>query len=179
MESEQIAAVEMGIEVHAVNVIGWGIDWSQSRAVDVLVVWAETQAPAGSFTPAASDRSWRLVELHPDPIATILTRFDVGHWQAAAVWSLSALLDRVYPTSQSVLEELVFEPWKTKRMFTRLGRLTSSMGDPEPQSSDPVVLAVENGSVIQRRQARPRPRPRPNRALSWEAVTRRTPTRYG
>lgn len=179
IEAEQLAAAAIGIEVDEVSLIGWGIDWSQSRAVDVLVAVAQTRAPAGSFTPGGSDRSWRLVELHPDPIAGILTRFDAARWQAAAVWSLAALLDGVHPGTQLLLEELVYEPWKSKQMFSRLGRLTATIADPESQSSDPVVLEVDNGSVIQRRQARPRPHPRPNRALSWEIPDRRTPTRYG
>lgn len=177
VEAEQLVMAEIGVPLYNVKVIGWGVDGSLNTIRDTVVVVGETQAPAGSFALAGDNRSWHLVELHPDPVARALTKFDAGRWQAAAVWGLTACLDMSYPNARPLLEELVAEPWRNRMMFSRVGRLTESVtsGGPPRPMVDPVVMSVDHGKITERRQ----PRPRPTRALAWERPTQRTPTRYG
>lgn len=177
-EAEQLVMSEIGVALHDVTVIGWGLDWSLDRTRDVIVATGHTDVPAGSFTPIGKESSWHLVELHPESVARSLTRVEPDKWQASAVFGLVTCLEQAYPKARALVEELVTEQWKMRTMFARLGRITRSPSVRAPELVvDPVVMSVEHGMVRERRQSRPRTRP--NRVLSWERTSRRTPTRYG
>ena len=87
-------------------------------------------------------------------------------------------IEMLYPGSGPLLEELVADPWRNKRMFTRLGRLTdhpADEGEPTPVVH-PVVLKVVDGGLTEEIEERPVTPIR--RALSWENTSRSIPTRY-
>ena len=176
IEAENLVVAEFGVPLVDVTVVGWGLDWSRDVAVDVILVVGHTQAPAGSFAPTADNRSWQLVELHPDAVARALTRFDPARWRASAVWGLASCLELAHAGGRALLEELVPEPWRSRGMFSRLAQLASVRAEQPPSLVvDPVVMSVDHGAISERRQTRPRPA----RALAWERPDQRIPTRYG
>lgn len=181
LEAQRLALAETGLALADVLVVGWGSDTSLDARRDTIIVIGQTSVGAeelGSHEYQFGDRRSHLVELHPDSVARSLGSVDARRWQAAAIRGLVRGMEVLYPGSGTLLEELVAEPWRNRRMFGRLGRLTDGAVDrEEPQIVHPVVLKVVDGGLTEEREER---MPiRMNRALSWERSARTIPTRYG
>ncbi|NNC93047.1 MAG: hypothetical protein HKN80_11220 [Acidimicrobiia bacterium] len=182
LEAQRLALSETGLALADVLVVGWGSDSSLDARRDAIVVIGQTSVGAeqlGSHVYEGSTRRSHLVELHPDSVARSLASVDARRWQAAALHGLVQCLDVLYPGSGPLVEELVVEPWRNRRMFSRLGRLTGALGDREDEIVGPVVLKVIDGGITEEREDRPVPTELSiDRALSWEGTSRAVPTRY-
>lgn len=181
LEAQRLSLSEIGLALSDVIVIGWGTDRSLDAARDTIIVVGQTTVGAeelGSVAYPGDNRRSHLVELHPDSVARSLTSVDARRWQAAAVRGLVRCIEMLYPGSGPLLGELVADPWRNKRMFTRLGRLTDAPADDGEQTPvvHPVVLKVVDGGLteaVEERTVTPI-----RRALSWENTSRPIPTRY-
>jgi len=180
LEAQRLSLSETGLALVDVLVLGWGTDSSLDTRRDVIVVVGHTSVGAeklGSHLYEGGGRRSHLVELHPDSVSRSLGSVDARRWQAGAVRGLVGALEVLYPGAGPLLEELVTEPWRNRRMFARLGRLTETDGDRELKVVDPVVLKVVQGGIVEEPEVRRRLEP--DRALSWEGPARAVPTRYG
>jgi hypothetical protein len=179
LEAQRLSLNETGLALADVLVVGWGADSSLDARRDVIVVVGRTSVGAeklGSHMYEGGGRRSHLVELHPDPVARSLGSVDARRWQAAAVRGMVRMMEVLYPGSGPLLEEMVADPWRNRRMFTRLGRLTEGGEGQQPMVVNPVVLKVVNGGVVEVPEQRgPVDH---NRALSWEWSSRAIPTRY-
>lgn len=180
LEAQRLSLAEIGMALADVVVIGWGTDTSLDTRRDTIIVIGQTNASAeelGTHGYGDSDRRSHLVEMHPDSLARSLGSVDARRWQAAAVRGAARCLELLYPGSGPLLEELVTEPWRNRRMFSRLGRLTERTEERElNEVVHPVVLKVVDGGLSEETEVRP---PIPiDRALSWERTVRAIPTRY-
>jgi hypothetical protein len=198
LEAQRLSLTETGLALADVLVVGWGVDTSLDARRDVIIVIGRASAGVeqlGSHGYEGGGRRSHLVELHPDSVARSLASVDARRWQAGAVRGLVQCLEVLYPGSGPLLEELVADPWRSRRMFTRLGRLTGGpeseerqpgpVAEPalheeapplEPVVRDPVVLKVIDGGLSEEVEVR-KPIPH-DRALSWEGTSRAVPTRY-
>jgi len=180
LEAQRLSLSETGLALVDVLVLGWGTDSSLDSRRDVIVVVGHTSVGAeklGSHLYEGGGRRSHLVELHPDSVSRSLGSVDARRWQAGAVRGLVGAMEVLYPGVGPLLEELVTEPWRNRRMFARLGRLTESDGDRELKVVDPVVLKIVQGGIVEEPEVRRRLEP--DRALSWEGSARAVPTRYG
>lgn len=180
LEAQRLALSATGLALADVLVVGWGTDTSLDARRDVIIVIGQTSVGVERLgSPMDEDPASRshLVELHPDSVARSLGQVDARRWQAAAVRGLVQCLEVLYPGSGPLVEESVAEPWRNRRMFSRLGRLTEGAGDREETVvAHPVVLKVIDGGLAEEREVR---QPIPiDRALSWEGTSRAVPTRY-
>jgi hypothetical protein len=179
LEAQRLSLAETGLALADVLVVGWGTDTSLDARRDAIIVIGQTSMgieQLGSHEYEGGPRRSHLVELHPDSVARSLASVDARRWQAAAVRGLVQGLDVLYPGSGPLVEELVAEPWRNRRMFSRLGRLTDGTKDRDEVVVSPVVLKVIDGGLTEEREVRT-----PiavDRALSWEATSRAVPTRY-
>ena len=187
LEAQRLSLAETGLALVDVVVLGWGTDSSLDARRDVIVVVGHTNVGAeklGSHIYEGGGRRSHLVELHPDSVCRSLGSVDARRWQAGAVRGLVRTMEVLYPGTGPLLEEMVEEPWRSRRMFARLGRLTDGEVDRDLKVVDPVVLKVVNGGIVeetevrQHREAHVRQPRDPDRALSWEATARTIPTRY-
>jgi hypothetical protein len=187
LEAQRLSLSETGLALVDVLVLGWGTDSSLDLRRDVIVVVGHTGVGAeklGSHIYEGGGRRSHLIELHPDSVCRSLGSVDARRWQAGAVRGLVQTMEVLYPGAGPLLEEMVEEPWRSRRMFARLGRLTDGRTDRDLKAVDPVVLKVVNGGIVEEQEVRRRPEPdagkprEPDRALSWEATARAVPTRY-
>lgn len=189
LEAQRLSLNETGLALADVLVVGWGTDTSLDRRRDVIMVIGQTSVGVerlGSHSYEGGDRRSHLVELHPDSVARSLTSVDARRWQAGAVRGLVRCLEVLYPGAGPLVEELTVEPWRNRRMFSRLGRLTEGAGEREERVEgeervvSPVVLKVVNGGLSEELEERAPVRiPMPHyRAISWEGSARAIPTRY-
>jgi hypothetical protein len=179
LEAQRLALSETGLALADVLVVGWGTDSSLDARRDAIIVIGQTTVGAeqlGSHMPEDGERRSHLVELHPDSVARSLGSVDARRWQGAAVLGLVQCLGVLYPGSGPLVEELVAEPWRNRRMFSRLGRLTEGSGDRGEMVVSPVVLKVIDGGISEEREVRTPVAV--DRALSWEVTPRAVPTRY-
>jgi hypothetical protein len=181
LEAQRLSLVETGFALVDVVVIGWGTDSSLDGPRDALLVVGRTSAGAeelGSHTYHGGGRVSHLVELHPDSVARSLGSVDARRWHAAAVRGLVRCMEILYPGTAGLLDELVAEPWRNRRMFRRLDRLTTAPAAEEASEIvPPVVLKVVDGGLVEEVEERP-VLVRIDRALSWERAGRAVPTRY-
>ena len=181
LEAQRLSLAETGFALVDVVVIGWGPDSSLAGPRDALLVIGRTGAGAeelGSHRYEGGGRVSHLVELHPDSVARSLGNVDARRWHAAAVRGLVRCMELLYPGAGALLEELVAEPWRSRRMFRRLDRLTTvPVEEEEPVIVPPVVLKVVDGGLTEEVEERI-VLPRIDRALSWERSGRTVPTRY-
>jgi len=180
LEAQRLSLAETGLALADVIVVGWGTDTSLDARRDTILVIGQTNAGAeelGTHAYGDPGRRSHLVEMHPDSLARSLSSVDARRWQAAAVRGAARCLALLYPGSGPLLEELVTDPWRNRRMFGRLGRLTERTGDAAPSDVvHPVVLKVVDGGLSEETEVRS---PIPiERALSWEGTVRAIPTRY-
>ncbi len=179
LEAQRLSLNETGLALADVLIVGWGTDSSLDSRRDVIVVIGRTSVGAeklGSHMYEGGGRRSHLVELHPDSVARSLGSVDARRWQAAAVRGMVRTMEVLYPGSGALLEEMVADPWRNRRMFTRLGRLTEGGEDQQPMVVNPVVLKVVNGGVVEEPELRgPIDH---DRALNWEWSSRAVPTRY-
>lgn len=179
LEAQRLSLSETGLALVDVLVLGWGTDSSLDARRDVILVVGHTSMGAeklGSHIYEGGGRRSHLVEMHPDSVCRSLGGVDARRWQAAAVRGLVDTMEVLYPRTGPLLEEMVEEPWRSRRMFARLGRLTDGGGDRELKVVNPVVLKVVGGDVVAEPEVRRAHEP--DRALSWEATARAVPTRY-
>jgi len=179
LEAQRLARAEVGVALADVVVVGWGTDTSLDARRDVILVIGRTSSAAASLANHTYDGGGRrshMVELHPDSVARSLTAVDARRWQAGAVRCLVSTLDVLYPGSGPLLEDLVTDPWRVRRMFGRVGRLTAHPAETDAPTG-PVVLKVVGGEVTE--EAEFREPIKHDRALSWEGTPRALPTRYG
>ena len=180
LEAQRLSLAETGMALADVVVVGWGTDASLDARRDVILVIGQTNASAeelGSHGYRDPNRRSHLVEIHPDSLARSLGSVDARRWQAAAVRGAASCLELLYPGSVPLLEELVRELWRNRRMFSRLGRLTERTEERDLSAVvHPVVLKVVDGGLSEETEKRA---PVPiDRALSWERTVRAIPTRY-
>ncbi|MGI9647154.1 MAG: hypothetical protein ACR2OI_01400 [Acidimicrobiia bacterium] len=180
LEAQRLSLGETGMALADVVVVGWGTDSSLDARRDAILVIGQTNASAeelGTHGYRDPDRRSHLVEMHPDSLARSLGNVDARRWQAAAVRGAARCLELLYPGSGPLLEELVTEPWRNRRMFSRLGRLTERTEETDLSGVvHPVVLKVVDGGLSEETEERA---PIPlERALSWEGTVRAIPTRY-
>jgi hypothetical protein len=182
LEAQRLSLSETGLALADVLVVGWGTDTSLDARRDVIIVIGQTSVGVeqlGSHAYEGGERRSHLVELHPDSVARSLASVDARRWQGAAVRGLVQCLEVLYPGSGPLVEENVVEPWRSRRMFSRLGRLTEGAGDRDEVVVSPVVLKVIDGGLTEEREEREVRKPiAVDRALSWEATSRAVPTRY-
>ncbi len=179
LEAQRLSLAETGLALADVVVVGWGTDTSLDKQRDVIMVIGQTSVGAeqlGSHEYEEGLRRSHLVELHPESVARSLTSVDARRWQAAAVRGLVRCLELLYPGAGPLVEELAVESWRSRRIFSRLGRLTEGAGDREGLVVNPVVLKVIDGGLTQ--EPEERAALVHDRALSWEATPRAIPTRY-
>ncbi len=183
LEAQRLALNETGLALADVLVVGWGVDTSLDIRRDVIIVIGQASLGVEKLASHVYDGAGRrshLVELHPDSVARSLASVDARRWQAAAVRGLVRCLEVLYPGGGPLLEELVVDPWRNRRMFTRLGRLTDAgserRDEPEQLVRDPVVLKVVQGGLSE--EIEERTSFKHDRALSWESEARAVPTRY-
>lgn len=184
LEAQRLSLSETGFALVDVVVIGWGTDSSLGGTRDALLVIGRTGAGAeelGSHQYEGGGRVSHLVELHPDSVARSLGNVDARRWHAAAVRGLVRCTEMLYPGAGSLLDELVAGPWRNRRMFRRLDRLTTVIVADDsaeaPTVVPPVVLKVVDGGLTEEVEDRVL-MPRIDRALSWERSGRTVPTRY-
>jgi len=179
LEAQRLSLKETGLALADVLVVGWGTDTSLDTRRDVIMVIGQTSVGVdrlGSHMYEGGLRRSHLVELHPDSVARSLTSVDARRWQAAAIRGLVRCVEVLYPGAGPLIEELAAEPWRSRRMFSRLGRLTEGAGEREQLVVNPVVLKVVDGGLTEEIEVRA---PIPHyRALSWEGTARAVPTRY-
>lgn len=187
LEAQRLALSETGLALVDVLVLGWGTDSSLDARRDVIVVVGHTSVGAeklGSHIYEGGRRRSHLVELHPNSVCRSLGSVDARRWQAAAVRGLVQTMEVLYPGAGPLLEEMVEEPWRSRRIFARLGRLTEGGEDRTLHVVNPVVLKVVDGGLVTEPEVRQAPElpaqgtQEHDRALSWEATARAVPTRY-
>ena len=178
LEAQRLARTETGVALSDVVVIGWGTDSSLDARRDVILVIGRTDAATAllsTHTYEGGGRRSHMVQLHPDSVSRSLTTVDARRWQAGAIRGLVSTLDVLYPGSGPLLEELVAEPWRVRRMFGRVGRLTDHPAETDVEVG-PVVLKVVDGEITEEPEYR---EPiKHDRALNWEGTSRAIPTRY-
>ena len=180
LEAQRLSLSETGLALADVVVVGWGADSSLDTSRDTILVIGQTNASAdelGTHAYGDPNRRSHLVEVHPDSLARSLGSVDARRWQAAAVRGAARCMELLYPGSGPLLEELVTDPWRNRRMFSRLGRLTERAEDRDLMPVvHPVVLKVVDGGLSEETEERV---PIPvDRALSWESTVRAIPIRY-